>query len=373
MTGYRFAAALTGGIALTAPALAQVPDLLNALDAGGRAMGSGGSFGVTAADTLSGYYNPAGLGYVDKATLGITTRNLPRSRTRVGGDIANLRRDSDGTRGESRLSHVGIALPVKGGTFGLNYTIGGFVSDRINARNLRSGSNPVPTYSESKRLQTNFFTLAFARANRDQTASFGIGLTVAQADLDYRRQFTINPSGGEDTRLSSSGTGLGVILGAQFVPRGNPNLSYGLSYRSEIDLQGNSETRALYDKIPARLIGGMAYRQDGVRGGRDFLIYGVQVAHYFRTSNGPQFNRKAQTTLGAGIEYNLDRGNARIPIRLGFNAIPGGGDGFGSRNAITYGIGYRPTNGNFGLDLNFAQPESGGYDISFGLTYRFGK
>ncbi|MGE0001848.1 MAG: hypothetical protein AB7T05_07245, partial [Fimbriimonadaceae bacterium] len=45
-------------------AYAQIPDLLNALDAGGRSMGAGGATGVTDANTLSTYHNPAGLAFV---------------------------------------------------------------------------------------------------------------------------------------------------------------------------------------------------------------------------------------------------------------------------------------------------------------------
>ncbi len=52
-------------------------------------------------------------------------------------------------------------------------------------------------------------------------------------------------------------------------------------------------------------------------------------------------------------------------------SIPAGGDGYGSRNAYTYGIGFRPTAGNYSLDLNFATPEGGGSDVALWVSYRF--
>ena len=61
---------------LSSAATAQVPDLLNALDAGGRAMGLGGANNATNVDTLSAFYNPAALAYLDTGAAG---SRLPQS------------------------------------------------------------------------------------------------------------------------------------------------------------------------------------------------------------------------------------------------------------------------------------------------------
>ena len=113
---------------------AQVPDLVNAFDAGGRAVGMGGVTNVTGSDTLSGYYNPAGLGFVTRPTIGITFRNMPESRSVVSGDIGptgTQRFSTTGQSGSTGLGHAGLAFPLKGrngssnGTVALTLTKGG--------------------------------------------------------------------------------------------------------------------------------------------------------------------------------------------------------------------------------------------------------
>ena len=133
------------------------------------------------------------------------------------------------------------------------------------------------------------------------------------------------------------------------------------------------ETQSLYDKIPARLLAGVAYRQDGLRGGRDFIVYGFQLQHFFSGKNSQVFDREDQTTVGFGLEYSYQTQGFRIPIRLGYNIVPSGGNDFGSRNSFTFGLGYRPNDGRYGVDFNFASPEKGGYDLGISLNYRFGK
>ncbi|HWA82288.1 MAG TPA: hypothetical protein VG820_02565, partial [Fimbriimonadaceae bacterium] len=166
--------------------------------------------------------------------------------------------------------------------------------------------------------------------------------------------------------------GLAGLIGVQFNPKGS-NMSWGASYRTETTLSSNDSTSLLMNKVPARLMGGVALRQDGLRHGKDFLLYGVDVAHYFSANNpGQNFNRKAQTTAGAGFEYNYDLGGARVPIRFGYNFVPTGGDGFGDRNAITFGIGYRPNNGDYTIDFNLASPSHGGFDFGLSLSYKLG-
>src|SRR5579862_7912379 len=111
MTARRLPFVILGAATMATPAFAQVPDLLNALDAGGRAMGAGGALYPTGSDTLSSYYNPAGLGYVTSTTLGAVMRNLPRSVTQASGDFNNPVLSSSGTTGARQLTHFGIVMP----------------------------------------------------------------------------------------------------------------------------------------------------------------------------------------------------------------------------------------------------------------------
>lgn len=361
---------ILGVATVTTSAFAQVPDLLNALDAGGRAMGVGGSLYPTGSDTLSSYYNPAGLGYVTQSTIGAVMRNLPQSNTVASGDFNAPNLSSTGASGSREITHFGLNLPFARGGLGLSYTVGGFVDD-TRSGNVTIGGSPVSGYSEHIRSKTEFFTVAYGTSAKDQTFSWGLGAVFVQESLEDQLAGTVNGSPLSGTP-SATNSGFGGIVGFQFNPKGS-DMSWGVSYRSEVKLSDNGSTSLLMDRIPARLMGGVALRQDGVRHGKDFVLFGIEVAHFFSANNGGQnFQRDAQTTAGAGFEYNYEMGGARIPIRAGYNFISGGGDGFGQRNALTFGLGYRPKNNDYTIDLNFASPQHGGFDLGLGLTYRLG-
>jgi hypothetical protein len=369
-----------GGAAVSASSFAQVPDLLTAFDAGGRAMGMGGSVYATSADTLSTYYNPAGLGYITQNQLGATYRNLPRSHTNVSGDFNDPRLESTGFRGNSSLTHLGVAYPLRGGangTLGVSYTVGGYLNDRRTGGGLTSGAFTVQNYQEDTEAKSDFFTLSWGKANSAQNFSWGLGLQFVQQHLSNTVTGRLVDQNNQtvsilDASSDETASGIGLIAGVQWIPKNRPNMSFGVSYRSEIDLQNNPDTASLYDKIPARLLAGVALRQDGVRNGRDFIVWGAQIQHFFSGRSSTLFDRDPQTVAGLGLEYNYQGGSFRIPVRLGYNVVPSGGDGFGSRNAFTFGLGYRPLDNRFGVDLNFASPQRGGYDMSLGVNYRFG-
>lgn len=377
MSARKLSFVIGGMAALSMSAFSQVPDLLNALDAGGRAMGVGSSLYGTSADTLSGFYNPAGLGYINQGQVGLAYRNLPKSKTKARDEFGDLEFDSTGTRGNNTISHIGLAYPLnegKRGTIGVSYNIGGFIDDSRTNNGVLVGGNPVNFYREDIKAQSDYFTVAYGKANASQNFSWGAGLQFVRQRISDRIQLV--DSGNNvllDSDVDETGSGVGLILGAQFIPKNNPNVSFGISYRSEIDLNGNSDTKSLYDKIPARLLGGVAYRQDGMRGGRDFIVYGLQIQHFFAGKNSQVFDRNAQSTVGFGLEYSYQTQGFRIPLRIGYNVVPGGGDDFGSRNGFTFGFGYRPNDSRFGVDFNFVSPEKGGYDLGISLNYRFGK
>jgi hypothetical protein len=377
MNGARKLALSAIGGCLTLTASGQVPDLLTALDVGGRAMGAGGALYATGADTLSSFYNPAGLGFINERTVGVAYRNLPSSRTLVRESFDEPELESVGRRGGNSITHVGVAIPRAGGTVGVSYTLGGYVDDFRTGNNLPTGSLVVRNYQERIRARSDYLTIAFGRTNEAQNLSFGSGIQIVRQGIVNQQQGdlfddTNNLVGTLDADVTETGTGYGFIAGVQFIPPNRPNISLGASFRTQINIQGNPETAALYDRIPARLLVGAASRQDGLRGDRDFIVYGAQIQHFFGGQRSALLDRTNQTVAGFGFEYHYALGGAMIPIRLGYNMVPSGGSDFGGRNAFTFGLGYRPAGGLFAVDFNFAAPERGGNDLSVGITYRFG-
>lgn len=374
-----------GGATLTTMAAAQVPDLLNALDAGGHSLGMGGSLGVTDAGTLSALNNPAGLAYLDKRELGVAYRNLPTSTTRVTNTLKDPRYESFGSSGSSEFSHFGYALPAKDvfkkapGTIAITYTLGGYIDDIAHGPSSGIGSGnssfTVNGYQRKLDARADYYTIGWGRTNASQNLAFGVGLTYVQQKISYKESGnavdSTNTSIPFGTNVSSTGSGVGAVVGLQYVPPSSPNTSLGLSYRSEIKLGNNESTKDIYDKIPARLAAGVSFRKDNVRGSNDYLVFGTEVQYFFSGTSSLVYDRSQQTTLGLGVEYNLVRDSFRLPIRIGYVTVPSGGSGFGSRNEFTYGLGYRPGSSDYSFDLNWGTPEGGGRDFAISATYRF--
>ncbi len=366
------------GALLASAAVAQIPDTASSLETGGGADGAGGAFNVTNADTQSGYWNPAGLGYVNARKVGITYRHSAASRTRITGTYQAPERSTDEESGGGEIAHIGVTIPAsdikKGaeGTVGISFTRGGEVDDVGVApvAGLPDVGGPIKNYVERRKLKVDFVTVAYGKVNKAQTLSIGAGVVLAQAKVAYSEQGTPVPGSWAPTSVSSNGTGVGVIVGAQYSPSKMPNASFGISYRSEINLRSNASTSRLYDKVPSRLVIGGAVRKDGMRGGKDFLVYGVQFERYGAGTRSAKFDRRAQSGFGIGIEYHYSLGSADLPIRLGYRTVESGGNDFGSRNAITYGIGYQPRNRAYSVDLSFAK-SGGRTSFGIGATFRF--
>lgn len=367
------------GLGLAGLASAQTPDLLTGLDAGGASMGAGSALGSTNANTLSSFLNPAGLGYISRATLGITYRNLPRSRTNLTGSYERPNRDGRGDHGDNAITHFGYAVPLKrfGGTLALSYTVGGYIDDiAVTEPGVGlpsdSGAFTVGNFTERRRARANYYTLAYGKTNATQTLSYGVGLTYLQQQVDYSQTGESIPAGTfSPFSLSSQGSGVGVIAGVQYVPPRSPNMSLAASIMTPIDLNGNEETEAFYDRVPGRMLLGGAVRREGFRGGRDFLVMGGQVEYYYGGRGNLAFDRTDQTGMGVGLEYGYSLGDSTLPLRVGYRALSSGGLDYGPRNAFTYGIGYRPRDGRYGIDFSWSAPKEGGYDFGVSATYRF--
>ena len=366
-----------GVVGTAGSALAQIPDLLNTLDAGSRSMGAGGAFGVTSVDTNSILSNPAGIGFLSTRTFGVSMRNLPKSTTQIFGDLANPTLSSQGASGKNQFTSVGYAMPMKGGgTFGFSYQVGGYIDDFRSGTGLTSGTFTNVTYQEQLRAKTDFYTFAIGKANGDGNKSFGYGLTVANLNLSDRQNGFV--PGNPGTQLISSDNsastwGVGLVAGFQTIPSNKPNTTFGGSIRTPIKLGSNSFSSPLYDVIPGQVTLGMASRQDNFRGKDDFLVTGLQGSYYFGGRGSGIFDRSSQFVIGVGAEYNMVRDDFTLPIRVGYSHIASGGSGLAERNTLTVGFGYHPTSTPWGLDVNYGFPRGGGRDFAVLLNYKFTK
>src|SRR5579862_7626196 len=103
---------ILAGSLLTVSAHAQVPDLLNAFDAGGRSLGMAGSLHATEPSTLSTFYNPASLAFIRSAQVGLDFRNLPKTNTSITNTLISPNYSTSGSSGPFTLSNLGFATPV---------------------------------------------------------------------------------------------------------------------------------------------------------------------------------------------------------------------------------------------------------------------
>jgi hypothetical protein len=265
------------------------------------------------------------------------------------------------------------------GTVALGLTLGGYLHDRRTSNNLPSGALTVRDYDELLKSRTDFVTLSFGKTNTAQNFNWGVGLVYARNGILNTRRGNLYDSGNNivgnvDSDVDETGTGFGLVAGIQYVPKGQPNTMVGLSVRNEINLSGNPGTSDLYDRIPARISLGFATRREGMRGGRDFLVFGGEAQHSF--SGGPSpfgGTRDAQTTIGLGVEYSYNAEWGHVPVRVGYNWIPSAGSHFGDRNSLVYGIGFRPNGSNIAFDVNWGDPEVGGRDFSVSVSYKVKK
>lgn len=359
-------------------AQAQVPDLLNAFDAGGRSMALGGGSAVTDSDTRSALNNPATLAYVSEPQFRFDVRNLPDSSVNVTGSFTNRTNSTDPGLGKRALTHLGYVMPTKRGTFGFSFTTTGYVSNRTTGDNLTNGSLTVRNLVEVTEATTNLFTFSYGQASGKMNV--GYGLVVASQHIDASQNYSLFDSGGANVGTVSSSAngdsyGVGGVFGVQSRPRPDENYTWGASVRTPISLSGNSDTKNYMSRLPGKLSLGASGRHDLV-GKEDFFAWALGTDYYFGGDTSGIIERKNSWGFGGGLEYNLFRFNARIPLRIGYAYIPNGGTGFSDRNALTFGIGYRPDKSPYSVDLSVAKVTGTGsapYDLALGVTYKPGK
>ena len=361
-------------VAAFSGASAQIPDLLTALDAGGRAMGLGGATYVTDASTFSANANPAGLGYIDRAQYGVAYRNLPGSRSVVSGDFNDPDFDTSLEQGAFGMTHAGYAFPMGSGTLGVSYTRSGFIRDDRSGSGLSDGALTVQNYSELFKAHTDLFTVSFGSSSGGGRSNYGFGIVVANQYVLNRQDYDLfngNTFVGS-VSADNSGTGMGIGVVAGMMTSIGSNASFGLSAQSPIDLSGNSETEGYIDRIPGRISAGIASRRDNTRG--EYTLLAAQVSQFFGGQSNKVFARDDYTVFNFGLEYGMNRWGGRVPVRLGYTVVPAGGDGFASRDAVTFGLGYRPSGSEFSIDLSLAKPVDGNtLDLALSLTYLLGR
>jgi len=376
----------TLGILISSVSFSQMSDTMYSFEMGGRAYGMGGSIYSNSADASASYWNPACLGLVQTTLVEVVMRNRPISRTELAGTLEGGF-DSTGEIGYGfqSLSFGGVTWPFRGGTLGLSYAVGGYVRQDGFGDDLNSSILGGPLTAQTLfRSLTEFFTLAYGRP-MGENSNIGVGLVFARQSLsDKANVFVTNDpntiilSGGFD----DLGSGVGAIVGYQFTPPGKQNVSFGASYRTEINLSGMETGLPFMDVIPARLQGGLAFRVDGLRGGRDFLVGGVDVMYTFPANAGRVLENDGQFSAGIGIEYNWTQSFGYLPIRIGFRFIDKSikrqvalqEDPFVARQIVTFGIGYRPKNAPYSLELNLAAGnEQNTPDIALGLQFEVRK
>lgn len=363
-------------VSFSALGFGQVPDLYSSFEMGGRALGMGGSLYSNTADVSATYWNPAGLAFLTEAAGQINFRNRPDTRTSyTGGPYFNPDESSRINSGSMAVTFGGFAIPLAGGTLGFSYAMGGWANQRAIGFDLNDPNDPNdPVDREDNiKLQEDFYTIAWAR--KAGGVNIGAGVVVGRQYVRERSLWRKN-SGTivRDVDVEDEGTGVGGIVGVQFMPSQGGNISVGFSYRSEIKLNGMGEASGYASEIPARLQGGLAWRVDNLRGGQDFLIGGLDAAYFFPANSGDVFERKGQISAGIGFEYNWIQSFGAIPIRIGFRTTDSGGDLFSNRDVLTFGIGYRPREQKFSVDLNIAAASGQSRpDMALSLSFLIGK
>lgn len=377
MSSQRKAFVVTLAVLAGGAAYAQVPDVLNALDSGGRAMGVGGGLYGTGADTHSVLGNPAGLAFMDGAQVEITLRNLPRSVTFARTNFRNPDLNTTGKAGHMTVGHLAYVQRIgpSKATFGMSYNVAGYVSDeRYGLGDLAiDAGSAARNYAEKTKAKIDLYTVSIGKP-LNSTTTIGAGIVFANSFVRNRQSYTLFSNGVETpttpSDLSGTGSGLGAVLGVQHIPASNKNMVVGLSVRTPIRLKNDNGTGAILDRIPGVIDASMAVRRTGMGGGNDYAVISGHVNRSFRGGGAGLLARKGTFGGGFGLEYNKDMGDFRLPIRIGYEMNPSGGSYWRDRNLLTFGVGYRPLSSDTWFDLAFGYASSGGVDTAFSVTRR---
>ena len=251
------------------------------LSAGARAAGMGGAFVAVVDDASVGYWNPAGLVWIEGRKVMESYRSMSLDRRQnIFGYAQSVR------------SEAGIGLYwIYGGT-------GKIVGRDINGRR---------TENEKISDSQNVFYLSFGRKVRE---TFSVGMTMKYF---YHKLY------------DQTGKGFGFDLGALMKPSGP--LTVGLAVtnlraKSSWQVALDDRTSSTEDDLPEAIVLGIAYR---------LLPYRVLVSADLGGSQREGF------LFRAGSEFIL---NEVLQLRAGLNGFPGWEDMLG--RSVNGGISLRP-------------------------------
>jgi len=365
---------------------------LYSLGIAGRGYGMGGAFVAIADDVSAAAWNPAGLAYLTRPELQIAMRTMPSYSTTQSGNAVNPTERTTGDAGSQQVSFFGVALPLgkggggilKNGTLGIAFWRGGFYENNTLGTFLTSG-DPDSDLAINPRIinlrtQVNYYTLAFGWQLNPKLKA-GVGLVYGEQKFDYLKNETIvDPNtdeiiGTTESAVNENGTGFGVQLGVigKIGDKGN----FGITYLSEIELGSFDDASTFASKIPARLSAGASYILREVKrgSGSDYLLGAIQFDHFFAANEGLTAATNDYTNFGAGLSYNLSYRGLILPLRVGFHNYQSGGNAlFSNEQVFTFGIGVRPGDQRYSIDIDFGSSNRHkGLDFSLSVGYQFGE
>lgn len=381
---------------LAAPLPAEEPgNTLYSLGIAGRGYGMGGAFAAIADDVTATAWNPAGLAYLTRPEFQVMMRSMSDSNTAQFGSVANTTSITESGNGSQKVDFFGAALPLgkngrgllRGGTLGFAFWKGGFYENHLFAARLTSGDPDsdleIRPRVQDMRSMVDYFTVAYGWQPSSAKLKFGIGLVYAQQSFDFNKTETIvdpndpgNPLGTTTTQINETGSGVGAHLGVIGKIEGGRG-NFGATFRSEIKLSDFGAADTFAEKIPAQLSGSLSYVLREVKRGEttDYLLGAVQVDHFFAANGGLTAATSDFTNFGLGLSYSLSWRGASIPVRVGFHNYQSGGSSlFSNEQVFTFGLGWRPTDSLYSIDLDFGSSNRhSGMDVSLAFGYRFGE
>jgi outer membrane protein W len=169
-----------------------------------------------------------------------------------------------------------------------------------------------------------------------------------------------------------------IAFDAGAIYRANDDLSFGLSIR-DLNAQYEWSTSNIYgatgnntkDKFPVLLNIGATYKLPQSLG-----IVSLEAEQYFnpkiKDSDGNEFERKNNTIIKLGTEYNL---NSNLKIRAGIDRMDFSADDFGGNVKPTAGLGFSKSfseNIILGLDYAFQfEPYTKNPVQNLGIVFKF--
>ncbi len=357
---------------------------------GARAMGQGGAFAARASDLSAIYFNPAGLAYESGtqiylgATLimpqtsfyGPTQLNTNQETKMVSQTFNPINAYVSYQITDDLVAGVGVNNPYGLGTEWPANWSGRFITTKVD-------------------LQTYFFTPTLAYKFGDKF-SLGVGMNYVTGKVTLNSVLSDPFDPHANVTITANGTGIGWNAGAMY--KASPDLSFGVSYRSQVKIDANGSAtfnpyRSVYPQgdvsssltLPATGFLGIAYSpMKNFTLEADYQYVGwssyKELAVTFKQNNSvevsPQ-NFVDTYILRIGAEYTMGDWQLRAGYLFDHTPettmyveplLPDA-----DRNEVSVGLGYKLTK-HMSVDLaymfiKFNQRQAVGTVINFDGTY----